>query len=214
MEAGGIVWNNGEYCNYGKGRYANMPEYNYTKEVDFVSGVSFIVKKSVYTKIGGFDEKFIEMYYGDIDFSFTLRKFGYKIIYQPQSLVVYYDEISERKNNLANTKKENKKKFIEKWKNELKNQLNQGDTFLARDRSFNKSRILVIDRFVPNFDKDAGGRCCFMYLNIFKEIGLQVRFLGDNPKKMVPYTTILQQTGIEVLYGNTYKKKKTNLVRK
>ena len=166
LEAGGIVWNNGEYTNYGKGKSVYMPEYNYIKEVDFVSGVSFIIKKSVWLKIGGFDEKFIQKYYEDIDLSFTLRKNGYKILYQPQSLVEYYELISIRKNNSSSIEKKNKKKFIEKWKNELKNQLDQNNTFMARDRSINKSRILVVDRFVPNFDKDAGGRFCFMYLNI------------------------------------------------
>ena len=208
LEAGGIMWNNGEYTNYGKGKSAYMPEYNYIKEVDFVSGVSFIIKKSVWQKIGGFDEKFIHKYYEDIDLSFTLRKNGYKILYQPQSLVEYYESISLRKNNQSNMEKKCKKKFLEKWENELKIQLDQNNTFMARDRSINKSRILVVDRFVPNFDKDAGGRFCFMYLNIFKEIGLQVTFLGDDPKIMEPYTSILQQNGIEVLYGNTYKKEK------
>ena len=184
-----------------------MPEYNYIKEVDFVSGVSFIIKKSVWTKIGGFDEKFIKMYYGDIDLSFNLRKSGFKILYHPQSLVEYYGEIYRRINNLSIKEKDNKKKFKEKWKDELKSQFNQDNIFMARDRSINKSRILVFDRYVPNFDKDAGGRCCFMYLNIFKEIGLQITFLGDNPKIIEPYTTILQQKGIEVLYGKAYKEK-------
>jgi hypothetical protein len=55
-----------------------------------------------------------------------------------------------------------------------------------------------------------------MYLNVFKEIGLQVTFLPYDFKKREPYTTILQQKGIEVLYGNWYKKNikiwlKTNL---
>ena len=69
----------------------------------------------------------------------------------------------------------------------------------------------MIDRYVPNFDKDAGGRCCFMYLNIFNEIGLKVTFLGDYVGKIEPYTSILQQKGIEVLYGNSYKNKKLEI---
>ena len=85
--------------------------------------------------------------------------------------------------------------------------MDEGNIFLGRDRGFNKSKIFVIDRFVPNFDKDAGGRCTFKYLNLFKEIGLQVTFLGDNLRIMEPYTTILQQKGIEVLYGDSYKDK-------
>ena len=44
-----------------------------------------------------------------------------------------------------------------------------------------------------------------MYLKLFKEIGLQVTFLADNLKMTEPYTTILQQEGIEILYGKYYK---------
>jgi len=42
-------------------------------------------------------------------------------------------------------------------------------------------------------------------LNLFKEIGLQVTFLPNNFNRFEPYTSILQQNGIEVLYGKIYK---------
>ena len=42
----------------------------------------------------------------------------------------------------------------------------------------------------------------------FKKIGLQVTFLPENSRKIKPYTTILQQLGIEVLYGESYTGKK------
>ena len=70
----------------------------------------------------------------------------------------------------------------------------------------NKKKIFVIDRYVPNFNKDAGGRCTFMYLKLFNELGLKVTFLGADFENPEPYTTILQQNGIKVLYGNKLKK--------
>ena len=211
-EAGGIMWNNGEYSNFGRGKFSDNPEYNYIKEVDFVSGISFIIKKSILEKIGGFDEQFIHLDYKYIDFSFSLRKYGYKVIYQPESLVKQYNEILKGVNIISDIKKINKHLFIKKWKEELIYQSNQNNnTFLARDRSFNKNRIFVIDRYIPKYDRNAGSRCCFMYLNIFKEIGLQVTFLGDDLKKIEPYTSILQQKGIEVLYGNYFKNEKLEI---
>lgn len=50
---------------------------------------------------------------------------------------------------------------------ELNHQIEQGKIVLARDRGFNKRKIFVINQFVPIFDKDAGGSCSFIYLNIF-----------------------------------------------
>lgn len=207
QEAGGIVWSNGECQNFGRGDNPNNPEYNYVKEVDYVSGASILIRKSIWEKIGGFDERFVPAYYEDIDLAFELRKNGYKVLYQPKSIVEHYEGLSNGKNISAGIKvyqKINKNKFIEKWKDKLKYQISQGNVFIARDRGFNKNRIFVIDRFVPNFDKDAGGRFCFMYLNFFIKIGFKVTFLGDNLQKIEPYTTILQQKGIEILYGDSY----------
>ena len=216
QEAGGVVWNNGECLNFGIGNRADLPEYNYIKEVDYISGASIMIKKELFEKIGGFDKRFIPAYYEDTDLAFQLRKLGYKVVYQPRSVVEHYEGISNGKNiNITSSIKYfqtiNQKKFIEKWKDELNYQSRQGDVFIARDRSMNKSRILVVDRFVPNYDKDAGGRCCFMYLKLFKSIGLQVSFLPEDSRVIEPYTTTLEQMGIEVLYGKSYTEKKLEI---
>ena len=214
QEAGGIVWNNGECSNFGRGNNFDMPEYNYVKEVDYISGASILIRKSVWEKIGGFDKRYSPAYYEDTDFAFEIRRFGYKVMYQPKSVVEHYEGISNGNNLSSGIKKYqiiNKKKFVEKWENELRNQKEQGNTFLSRDRGYN--RIFVIDYLVPNFNQNAGARCTFMYLNLFKEIGLQVTFLPDDFNRIEPYTTILEQKGIEVLYGDWYKKNIENWIK-
>ena len=37
QEAGGIIWRDGSGYNYGKGKDSEMAEYNYVKEVDYIS---------------------------------------------------------------------------------------------------------------------------------------------------------------------------------
>ena len=209
QEAGGIVWNDGDPDNFGKWNKADLPEYNYVKEVDYISGASIIIRKSIWEKIGGFDENFSPAYYEDTDFAFKLRKFGYKVMYQPKSVVMHHRGISNGKNITSGIKRYliiNRKKFIAKWKNELKWQpLKGNDTFNARDRGYNKNRILVIDNYVPNFDKNFINRFSLLCLDIFQDIGLLITFLGDEYQILEPYTTNLQQKGIEVLYGDEYK---------
>ena len=207
QEAGGIVFNDGGCSNYGKGYNADFPEYNYVKEVDYISGASIIIRKSLWDTIGGFDERYSPAYYEDTDLAFELRKHGYKVMYQPKSVVIHFEGISNGKDIKYGIKKYqeiNKYKFIEKWKNELISQENKNNTFIARDRGYNKNRILIIDKYVPNFEKSAGERCTFNYINLIKEIGLQVTFIGNDFQKIEPYTSILQQNGIEILYGNIY----------
>ena len=217
QEAGGIVWNDGDPDNFGKWNKADLPEYNYVKEVDYISGASIMIRKSIWKKIGGFDKRFSPSYFEDTDLAFEIRKLGYKVKYQPKSVVVHYEGISNGKDLKSGIKKyqvKNKELFIEKWKNELKNQNEKFNIFNARDRGYHKNRILVFDNSVPNFDKDAGGRYTYLYLNLFREIGFHVTFIPNNFKLFEPYTSILQQNGIEVLYGKIYKKNKENWLKK
>ena len=143
QEAGGIIWRDGSGYNYGRGKDPEMAEYNYVKEVDYISGASIIIRKSIWNEIGGFDKRFSPAYYEDTDFGFEVRKHGYKVMYQPLSVVVHLEGISNGKDLHYGLKKyqiKNQKKFIEKWKEELKMQSTPQNLFKARDRSFNKKK--------------------------------------------------------------------------
>jgi lipopolysaccharide biosynthesis protein/glycosyltransferase involved in cell wall biosynthesis len=61
--------------------------------------------------------------------------------------------------------------------------------------------ILVVDYEVPQFDKYAGSRTTFLYLKLLSELGLKVYFLPDDFERREPYTTALEEIGIEVLHG-------------
>lgn len=59
-----------------------------TSEVDWVSGAAMVVKKTLFNKIGGFDEN-IFMYYEDIDLCKRAREAGKKIFYFPYDKVIH-----------------------------------------------------------------------------------------------------------------------------
>jgi len=209
QEAGGIFWKDASAWNYGKMGDPSLPEYNYVKEVDYISGAALMIKKSIWDKLGGFDEEFAPAYCEDADICFSIRKIGYKVMYQPASVVVHFEGISNGTDVSEGQKQYqviNQKKFFEKWKNILENENfpNGEDVFLARDRSRSKKTILFVDHYVPMYDKDAGSRAVFHYVNLFVNYGYNVKFIGDNFFKHEPYTTVLNQLGVEVLYGNYY----------
>ncbi|MGE4457046.1 MAG: glycosyltransferase [Arcobacteraceae bacterium] len=210
QEAGGIIWNDASGWNYGKLGDPSKPEYNYVKEVDYISGASIMIKKDLWNQIGGFDERYAPAYYEDTDLAFEVRRHGYEVMLQPKSLIVHFEGISHGTDTGTGIKAyqiKNKEKFINKWKDELTNQFkNSEDVFLARDRSKNKKHILVIDHYVPEYDKDAGSRATWNYLEYFVDCGYKVTFLGDNYYKSEPYTSILESIGVEVLYGLEYMK--------
>ncbi|MDE7310794.1 MAG: glycosyltransferase [Eubacterium sp.] len=209
QEAGGIVWDDASAWNYGNRMDPARPEFNYVKEADYISGAALMVRAALWREIGGFDKRFAPAYYEDTDLAFEARKHGYKVLYQPQSVVVHFEGVSNGKDISAGQKayqEKNQAKFFEKWKGVLaKRHFPNGKrVFLARDRARGKKTLLVVDHYVPTYDKDAGSRCIFDYLKLFVSAGYNVKFIGDNFYKSEPYTTVLQQMGIEVLYGDYY----------
>ena len=60
-----------------------------TLETSWSSGAAFAVKREVFARIGGFDERFF-MYAEDVDLSWRIRSFGYRLQYVPDSVIVHH----------------------------------------------------------------------------------------------------------------------------
>ncbi len=89
--AGGFLDNLGyPYCDgrIGKRTLKDTGQYDEIKEIHWASGACMLVRKCIFFKVGGFDEKFFA-HQEEIDWAWRTRRQGFKILYQPGSVVYH-----------------------------------------------------------------------------------------------------------------------------
>lgn len=209
QEAGGIFWQDGSAWNYGRNSDASLPEFNYLKDTDYVSGASIAIPREVWDEMDGFDPLFTPAYCEDSDVAFRIRAAGYRTVYHPHSVLVHHEGRSHGRDTGSGIKAYqviNQKKFLERWGPTLKRDHfpNGQETFEARDRSRNKPHILIVDHYVPQWDRDAGSRTVFQYIRMFLDRGFAVTFWPDNLHEDREYAAPLQAMGVEVIYHPAY----------
>ena len=207
QEAGGIIWSDGHGWNYGRNEDPNLGAFGYVRDVDYCSGACLAVRRSVFERLGGFDTRYAPAYYEDVDLAFRLRENGYRVLYQPAAKIVHFEGSTGGTDTSSGFKAYqvlNHQKFVERHAVALAAQYPHDPDLLssARDRRRGK-RLLVMDHMVPHHDQDAGSLRMQALLRILVDLGFRVTFLPDNLAGLEPYTSELQQLGIEVLYGRS-----------
>ncbi|MEM1380223.1 MAG: glycosyltransferase [Pseudomonadota bacterium] len=204
QEAGGVIFADGSAANYGRMDDPNAPEYQFQRDVDYISAASLLIGKQVWDEVGGFSDVYAPAYYEDTDFAMKLRRAGKRLIYQPKSAVVHFEGATCGKDVNAGIKQyqaRNKAVFAETWADELQAHGEEGDLRRVHtDRSV-KGRILVIDAELPRPDHDSGSVTAFHVLTLLPELGYRVTFMPSNLQFAGKYAAMLHDHGVEVLHA-------------
>jgi O-antigen biosynthesis protein len=205
-EAGAILWSDGTGVNYGRGEDPSRPRYEYTREVDYGSAAALMVRTELWREVGGYDERYLPMYYEDADLCFAARQRGWRVLYEPSSLVVHAEGSTAGTDLNAGPKRHqevNRVKFVRKWRETLEAEHLPPTPERVEEaaRRHRGPQVLVVDFRTPMSDRDAGSLRMYEIMRSLQRLGYAVTFAPDNGARLEPYTRELQRLGVEVLYG-------------
>lgn len=95
--------------------------YQFARDVEYCSGASLLVRHSLLAAAGGLDTRYAPAYFEDADLAYTARRSGYRVYYEPRSVVMHHLSASiklksDYKQHLITR---NAKLFLDKWRDEI-----------------------------------------------------------------------------------------------
>ncbi len=206
QEAGGIVWGDGEVWNLGRGGNPAEPRYNYTRQVDYISGACLMLPAAMWRELDGLDRHFAPAYYEDTDLAFRVRELGYKTVYTPFCEVVHHEGLSNGRDVTGEGLKRfqvlNEPKFRSRWAATYRShgKAHHESAHIAQDRMV-ELRALMLDAQTLTPDIDAGSYSATQEIRLLQSLGFKVTFVPANMAYMGGYTEQLQRMGVEVVYA-------------
>ena len=120
QEAGSVIWNDGSTTHIGLGLPMDTLRFSYLRDADYVSANGFLIRRSAWDEVDGFDDRYHPAYFEDVDLCMSLRDHGYRVLYEPRSLVHHLESQSTSKRYREFLLARNRAQFFEKWQDQLK----------------------------------------------------------------------------------------------
>lgn len=202
QEAGGLVFADGSCWTSGRFEQRDAPVWRYRREVDYVSGASLMIRRDVFSSVGGFDQRYAPAYYEDTDLAFAVRRLDLKVYYEPFSTVIHCEGISAGTDLHSGMKRHqviNQATFVAKWEDAMRAQPPAGTSLMRALRWRRRGRVLVVDSMTPDPTRDSGSLRLTAILRLLDEQGWSVAFLPDDGRASDEEIRALGALGVEVL---------------
>ncbi|HMD37384.1 MAG TPA: glycosyltransferase [Vicinamibacterales bacterium] len=212
QEAGGVVFSDGSGWNFGHGDgNPDAPLFNHVRDVDYCSAAALATRRKLFLDLGGFDARYSPAYYEDTDYCFALRAAGYRIVYQPASVVVHVGggtAGTDERSGVKSTQTRNRFVFAGKWRDALTDRPQPVDRVTpealhrvaVRERA--TRRALVCAPKAAAFDRESGSKRVFDTICFLRDAGWAVTFVAECADGDEAYRPLLQQMGVAVYSGS------------
>lgn len=213
QEAGGIVWRDGSAWNYGKNFPHDKPQFNFSRNVDYISAASIMITTELWQALEGFNEIFKPAYYEDTDLAMRVRELGYKVVYQSHSKIIHHEGMSYGGDQREDTSSKfhqikNKDIFLKRWESVLSK--NHNPNAKCIDKAIHRGNIgnaLIVENLLLTPDKDAGSLYMMNNCLALSELGYHVTYVpSDNFCYMKDIASNMGLRGIEILAHPRLKK--------
>jgi len=200
QDAGWRILGDGWGYPIGRGSDPRNGSYTYRRLVDCVGGACFVVPRTIWNELGGFDTAYAPAYYEEFDFAFRAKARGLQVIYEPRSRVLHLGSASygvEQRDELSSI---NHARFCKRFADILrKRPSDTADEFTLRHASGEGPVLLVMDYRVPQPDQHAGDVTISKYLAMLATAGWRVVFGPVNGRAEGPAAEALERQGIELI---------------
>jgi len=134
-EAGSIVWRDGGITAVSASVLEKLDPLDGTRQVDYCSACSLLVRRSTWDAVGGFDEEYYPAYFEDVDLCFKIRRNGEGVFCEPSSRVRHNRGSSTSTFYQEFILSRNARRFVQRWSAELSEQDAQRPDDVAALRS-------------------------------------------------------------------------------
>jgi O-antigen biosynthesis protein len=143
LQHGGVILGVGGVASHIDGIRRHEPGYFARQHLaqDFcaVTAACLMVRRELFEKLGGFDEKHLPVTFNDVDFCLRARELGWRIIYSPYAELIHHESISR---GIENTTEKQRRFFKE---SELL--LSRWRALIENDPAYNPNLSLGEKRF-------------------------------------------------------------------
>ena len=188
QEAGCVLFSDGSSAGYGRDRDPFEPEFDFPRDVDFVSGLFLMMPRKLMLDLGALDVAFAPAYYEDTDLCVRVWKSGRRVVYDPSVVIVHLEYGSARNPNAPVTlMRRNQEIFLARHRDFLlaKQPPNPARIVLGRTTT-RRRRVLLIEDTIPYRHLGSGFVRANDVVASLVALGCEVTVFPMNPVQLPP----------------------------